>query len=353
MEWDKDPRKTLRASEVFDLAAFDTGSTPGFSGDKAGGQELMAERGKLLAELQERLYAQGRMDKPVSLLIVLQGIDTAGKGGIARHVMGMVDPQGVEITGFGVPTPEEAAEHFLWRIRKALPKPGRIGIFDRSHYEDVLVQRVEHIVEEPVWRKRYDVINEFEKELVDSGTTVLKFAHMISHDEQGARLMSRLDRPDKRWKYATSDLKTRAKWDEYQEAYADVFRYTSTDIAPWYVIPSDRKWFSRLAVTEIVTRTMVDMRLKWPKATFDVEEQRRLLAETMTLQGLESSLARTREEVQEAIDDSCDVRQDVMELRGGGERGAERARRQRRKWEAELEDTIAQKEAIIEQRRNG
>src|SRR5690606_38912876 len=144
--------------------------------------------------------------------VVVQGLDTAGKGGIARHVMGYVDPQGVQLRAFGAPTKEELSHHYLWRIRQALPDPGRIGVFDRSHYEDVLVARVDELVERSVWEGRYDEINQFEQEIVDSGTVVLKFALMVSHEVQGLRLMERIDRPDKRWKYAQSDLHTRSQW---------------------------------------------------------------------------------------------------------------------------------------------
>lgn len=348
--WSTDPRVALRAGTDFDLSNFDRSSTPGFDGKKADGKALMKERGELLAELQERLFAEGRAGRDRALLCVVQGLDTAGKGGIARHVMGMVDPQGVHLRSFGVPTKEEASHHFLWRIRRALPSPGRIGVFDRSHYEDVLVQRVENIVPEEVWRGRYDEINAFEEELEEQGITVLKFALMVSYDEQAERLMERLDRPDKRWKYSPGDLDTRAKWDEYQEAYADVFRLTDTDTAPWYVVPANRKWYSRAAVTEIITRTLVDMAPQWPAADFDVEEQRELLAATMSTKALEDSLDDTADVVQEAIDSSSEIRAEAIELRGGDERSAEEAKQRRRGWEADLARTIEHKQALFEAR---
>lgn len=279
--WTVDPREALRAGEEFDLDSLDRASTPGFTGDKAAAETLTAERGKLLSELQERLFANGRAGGKRNVLVIIQGLDTAGKGGIVRHVMGMVDPQGVALRSFGVPTEEERAHHYLWRIERALPPPGKIGLFDRSHYEDVLVVRVDNLVEPDVWGARYEEINAWERALVDDGVRILKFALMVSYEEQGARLMERLDRPNKHWKYSPGDLKTRAKWDAYQEAYADVFRLTSTEYAPWYVLPADRKWYPRLAVTEILTRTLEEMNLDWPKATFDVEEQRAALAATM------------------------------------------------------------------------
>ncbi|AQP45596.1 hypothetical protein RPIT_12910 [Tessaracoccus flavus] len=313
--WTQDPRDALRVGPDFDLASFDRRGTPGWSGDKAAAKEAMAGRADLLNELQERLYAHGRAGGDKRILIVVQGLDTAGKGGIARHVMGLVDPQGVEMHSFGVPTEEEREHHYLWRIEKALPSVGKIGLFDRSHYEDVLVVRVDELVERDVWEKRYDEINEWEKNLVDEGYTILKFAMMVSKDEQSLRLMERIDRPDKRWKYSTGDLDTRSKWDAFQAAYADVFRLTSTDHAPWYVLPSDRKWYSRLAVTEILTRTLVDFDLHWPKPRWQPETQRRRLARAMSPEALAESLADTEAIVTEANDTSLAVRRAAALLR--------------------------------------
>lgn len=279
--WKTDPREALKAGPDFDLAAFDRDSQPGFSGDKEQGEEHMAARGEDMSELQERLFAEGRSGGQRSVLLVLQGLDTAGKGGIVRHVMGMVDPQGVKLASFGVPTPEEREHHYLWRIEKQLPPPGRIGVFDRSHYEDVLVVRVDKLVPAEEWEKRYDEINEWEAKVIESGTTIVKVALMVSYDEQGARLMERLDRPDKYWKFSPGDITTRSKWPDYQAAYADVFARTSTEQAPWYVVPADKKWYARLAVTEILTRTLEDLDPSWPPATFDVEEMRAKLQETI------------------------------------------------------------------------
>ncbi len=350
MTWTEDPRRVLTAGADFDLRTFDPGATPAFDGKKRDGEQLTAERGELLAELQERLFAEGRAGGNRSVLCVVQGIDTAGKGGVARHVMGMVDPQGVQLRSFGVPTEEERNHHYLWRIRKALPTPGHIGVFDRSHYEDVLVVRVDQLVEESVWRPRYDEINAFERELVDQGTTVLKFALMVDRDEQGIRLMERLDRPDKRWKFSPGDLHTRSQWDDYQEAYADVFRYTSTAYAPWYVIPANHKWYSRLAITEILTRTLVDLRPNWPEADFDVAAMREQLAQSMSDDALRESAEETKDAVRGAIDSSFDVREEAIELRGGGERREREAEQQRDAWEAELEMTVEQKRGLLRAR---
>ena len=284
--WSDDPRALLRVRPGFDLSTFDRAGTPGWTGDKDEAEDTMAERGELMSELQERLFAHGRSGGNRRILVIVQGLDTAGKGGITRHVMGMVDPQGVALRSFGVPTEEERSHHYLWRIERGLPKPGLIGVFDRSHYEDVLVVRVEELVEEDVWRARYDEINAWEKALADDDTVILKFALMVSRDEQGKRLMERIDRPDKHWKYNPGDVDTRLKWDAFQEAYADVFRLTSTEHAPWYVLPADKKWYSRLAATEILTRTLVDMDLKWPAADWDPEVERRRLAATMSPEAL-------------------------------------------------------------------
>lgn len=314
-EWKDDPRDLLRAGADFDLGGMDRGATPGWRGGKRGAGGFCDERGDLLSELQERLYAEGRAGGTRSLLVVVQGLDTAGKGGVARHVMSKVDPQGVALRAFGPPTQEERKHHFLWRIKRALPKPGLIGVFDRSHYEDVLVARVDELIAPSVWEKRYDEINDFEAELTRSGTTVLKFGLMVSHDEQGLRLMKRLDRPDKHWKYSTNDLVTRRKWDDYQDAYADVFRRTSTDVAPWYVIPADHKWYARLAITEILTQTLIEMDPAWPSVQWDPEVQRRELAELMSTSALRTSLRETERQVKKAVKDDRRVREEAAQAR--------------------------------------
>lgn len=353
--WTQDPVDALRVDAQFDLDTFDRASTPGFSGGKADAVRLMQQRGELLSELQERLFAQGRAGGKRNILVVVQGLDTAGKGGIARHVMGMVDPQGVAMRSFGVPTPEELRHHYLWRIKRALPKPGLIGLFDRSHYEDVLVARVNELVPQEVWEPRFAEINRWEKSLAEAGTVVLKFALMVSHDEQAKRLMERIDRPDKRWKYSMSDIETRLKWDDYQEAYADVFSRTSTEHAPWHVLPADRKWYPRLAVTELVTRALIDMDLRWPRPRWRPEVQRRRLAATMTIEALASSVAETEAVVQSAIDASIDVKIEATQLaaRESGEevRAATLTviKDRRAELEADLARTLEQKRELLEQ----
>ncbi|MCF8588575.1 polyphosphate kinase 2 family protein [Gordonia liuliyuniae] len=268
----------LRARSVGGFAQVDPASTPGYDGDKKTGAAELAAVGEKLSTLQEMLFAEARSGGDRSVLLVLQGMDTAGKGGIVRHVGGLVDPQGLAVTGFGRPTRTEAAHDFLWRIRKALPAPGHIGVFDRSHYEDVLPVRVHSLVPESVWRPRFDDINAFEAELAASGTSIIKCALVVSKDEQKARLAERLKRPDKFWKYDPSDLTERAYWDEYLQAYQEIFDRTDTDAAPWHVIPADRKWFSRLAVAQILLETLESLDLSWPPANFDVDAEKARLA---------------------------------------------------------------------------
>lgn len=277
--WTHDPRKALVFRAGDKVADINTNGTPGFTGDRQGSVSLQAERNDRYAELQEMLYANSREGDIRSVLLVLQGMDTAGKGGIVKHVVGAANPQGVRYTGFGVPTPEERAHHFLWRIHKALPPAGHIGVFDRSHYEDVLIVRVHNLVPPDVWGGRYDEINAFERELVNEGTTLVKVVMFVSLDEQKKRLAARLERPDKYWKYNPSDIDERVLWPKYQEAYQVLLDRTSTDYAPWYVLPSDRKWYSRLAVTELLIKALEDLNLTWPPADFDVEAEKRRLAE--------------------------------------------------------------------------
>ncbi|MEU1428956.1 polyphosphate kinase 2 family protein [Nocardia sp. NPDC005746] len=275
--WSKPVTKALRADGI-SVADLNPSATPGFKGDKRAGEALLEERRAVLSDLQEKLYANGRSGDTRSVLLVLQGMDTAGKGGIVRHVIGSVDPQGVDHAAFGVPTAEERKHHYLWRIRKQLPRGGQLGVFDRSHYEDVLVVRVHELVPPEVWGKRYDEINKFERKLVDDGTTVVKVAMFISLDEQKKRLMQRLDRPDKYWKFNPADIDERGYWPQYQEAYQAVLDRTNTDYAPWYVLPCDSKWYARLAVTELLIDALQGLKLDWPPAGFDIEEQKKRLA---------------------------------------------------------------------------
>jgi PPK2 family polyphosphate:nucleotide phosphotransferase len=278
LDWRGEPSQTLRVNAGFSIAGFDCASTPGFTGDEYHAARLMETRGKELSNLQERLFAEGRSEGTRSVLLVIQGMDTAGKGGIVRHVIGLVDPQGVQHHSFGVPTEEEKAHDYMWRIDNALPTPGYIGVFDRSHYEDVLVVRVHNYVEPAVWGKRYDEINAWEAKVVASGTRIVKCALMVSKEAQLNRLEERLDRSDKYWKYNPHDLDERGYWDAYMDAYQAAFDRCSTDVAPWYAIPADRKWFARLAVTELLTQALEDMNVDWPAARFDVEAEKARIA---------------------------------------------------------------------------
>jgi len=277
--WDHNPGSALKFRAGGKVADIDTDGTPGFTGDKDGSVSLQEERNKRYAELQEMLYANSKEGDHRSVLLVLQGMDTAGKGGIVKHVVGQANPQGIRYTSFGVPTEEERAHHYLWRIRAALPPAGHIGVFDRSHYEDVLIVRVHNLVPPEVWGARYDEINAFEHELVDNGTTLVKVAMFVSLEEQKKRLAERLSRPDKYWKYNPGDIDERKLWPSYQEAYQAVLDRTSTNYAPWYVVPCDRKWYCRLAVTELLIEALKDLNLSWPPPDFDVEAEKLRVAQ--------------------------------------------------------------------------
>lgn len=277
--WKKEASGILRVGEGFSLADVDPDSTPGFTGSKEHGQKLLAEGLADLGEYQERLYAASRSGTTRdSVLLVLQAMDTAGKGGIVRHVVGAVDPQGVSIAAFKRPTPEELAHDFLWRIEKRIPEPGFIGVFDRSHYESVLICKVREIDPPEEIERRYGAINDFEKRLVDGGTRIVKVMLHISADEQKARLAERLERPDKYWKYNPGDVDERMLWADYMAAYQTVFERNSTDDAPWHVIPANAKWYARLAVQELLLAAMEDIDPQWPPADFDVEAEKVRLA---------------------------------------------------------------------------
>ena len=275
--WSHEPHAHLMFRPGDRVADIDPDATPGFRGDKSDAPTLQEERNVRFAELQEMLYANSRAGDHRSVLLVLQGMDTAGKGGIVKHVVGGANPQGIDYKSFGKPTPEELSHHYLWRIRKALPAAGHIGVFDRSHYEDVLIVRVHNLVPRDVWEPRYDEINAFERELVDGGTAIVKVAMFVSLDEQKRRLASRLERPDKYWKYNPGDIDERQKWPLYQQAYQAMLDRTSTDYAPWHIIPCDKKWYSRLAVTELLIETLKRLNMSWPPPDFDVEAEKKRL----------------------------------------------------------------------------
>jgi PPK2 family polyphosphate:nucleotide phosphotransferase len=267
-------REALRYDPGTGLAAVDPRHRPLGPKDRGAAGVELAELGERLADRQDALYAEAAGGGTRAVLLVLQGMDTSGKGGVIKHVLGAVNPAGVHIASFKKPTPDELAHDFLWRIRNQVPAPGRIGVFDRSHYEDVLVVRVESLVPEDVWRPRYAAIADFEAELGRTGVTVVKCMLHISPQVQQERLLARLDDSTKRWKYNPADLDARAKWPAYQQAYDDALRATDTDGAPWYVVPSDRKWYRNWAIAAILAETLDDVDPKYPPATVDVESER-------------------------------------------------------------------------------
>ncbi len=266
-----------------ELGSLDPRGTPGFPGkDKADAPAARLALEPELDELQERLYAAGRAGEAAarSVLVVLQGMDTSGKGGVIRHAMGMVDPQGVRIKAFKQPTAEERAHPFLWRVTRELPPPGTIGIFDRSHYEDVLVVRVNELVARSVWSARYRAINSWEAKLAARGTVIIKCFLHVSAEEQKARLLARLDDPTKYWKYNPGDVDERAKWPAYAEAYEAALERCNTEVAPWYVVPADRKWYRNWAVAQLLLEHLRALDLTWPPPGFDVAREKSRLTES-------------------------------------------------------------------------
>jgi len=246
------------------LSSIDPAATHGIT--KKAADARLAKNLERLSVLQYLLYAEANR----SLLVVLQGIDAGGKDGTIRHVMSGLNPQGVEVTSFTVPEGEETRHDYLWRIHKAVPERGKIGIFNRSHYEDVLVARVHNLVPKPQWSRRYGQINEFERMLSENKVRILKFLLYISKDEQAKRFRERIDDKEKNWKFSPADIKEREYWDQYITAYQDMLHKCSTEDAPWYVIPANHKWFRNLAVSEIVRETLEAMDLKYPKPVADL-----------------------------------------------------------------------------------
>jgi PPK2 family polyphosphate:nucleotide phosphotransferase len=264
----------LRATSTLALASVDTASTPGFKGNKADSLKVLAKGVAEIGDHQERLYAESLNGGTRSVLLVLQGMDTSGKGGTVAHVLEGVDPHGLKIHAFKAPTAEEKAHDFLWRVRPQLPPPGFLGVFDRSHYEDVLIEKVHAMSPADDIEKRYGAIIQFEADLAASETTVIKVMLHISAEEQRARLLARLDDPTKQWKFNPDDVDERAYWSQYQDAYQIAIRRTTTDAAPWYVVPADHKWYSRLAVQDILLTHLRSLHAQWPEPTYTVAEQR-------------------------------------------------------------------------------
>ena len=267
-----------------DLNALDSRRTPGFETPdgktlgKQAGQQFLADHTERLSELQTKLFANAQAaDLRRSVLLVIQGMDTSGKGSITKHVVGSMNPQGIHQVGFTKPTPEELQHDFLWRIRHHTPRHGDIAVFDRSHYEDVLVHRVEELTPPARLQRRYGAIRQFEDELRQNGTVILKVMLHISRQEQYQRLSDRLDDPTKHWKFTPADIDAREKWDAYMEAHRIAIEVTDKEHAPWFVIPADRKWYAKLAVQQLLIEALESLDLSWPPGNFDLAEQSRRL----------------------------------------------------------------------------
>jgi PPK2 family polyphosphate:nucleotide phosphotransferase len=257
----------VRPGDTVRLARQDHRAT--FGWEKVTAEPESARQLERLTTLQDRFWAEAKR----SVLVVLQGIDAAGKDGTIRKVMTAFNPQGCPVTSFKVPSSEELAHDYLWRVHRAVPRKGEIGIFNRSHYEDVLVVRVHDLVPKAVWSRRYDEINAFEQHLTDNGTTIVKFFLSIDRDEQRQRFQERFDDPTKRWKFSMGDLEERALWDDYEAAFDEALSKTSTRAAPWYVIPANRNWFRNLAVATILADTIAGLKPAYPPVADDVPER--------------------------------------------------------------------------------
>jgi PPK2 family polyphosphate:nucleotide phosphotransferase len=260
------PRYRFEPGSKASLSDVDPDETDHYRKKKDVAKELEKQR-RRIQDLQQRLYAENEQ----GLLIVLQAMDTGGKDGTIKHVFGGINPQGCRVSSFKAPSAEEANHDFLWRYHKSTPAKGRIGIFNRSHYEDVLIARVKTLVPEEIWRPRYEIINDFERSLTLGSITVLKFFLHISKDEQKRRLQRRLDNPDKRWKFDQSDIRERLLWDEYHEAYQDMINACSTEHAPWYVVPANKKWYRNLVVARTIADVLEAMDPRYPAAEEDLE----------------------------------------------------------------------------------
>ncbi len=273
-------RYRVKPGQKIRLSDFDPAETAEFKDGKQAGLAAVTELTGELGRLQELLYA----GKEHKVLVVLQAMDTGGKDGTIARVFEGVNPQGVRVAGFGVPTRTELDHDYLWRVHQQVPVRGEMVIFNRSHYEDVLIVRVHELVPPATWKARYDQINAFERMLTEEGTTILKFFLHISRQEQGKRLAARLKDKTKQWKYNPADLKERELWDEYMQAYEDALNKTSTGEAPWYIVPADKKWYRDLVVASVLVNTLQDLDMKYPEPAFDVE------TELQTIQASEKAI---------------------------------------------------------------
>ena len=279
--WQDHPADALRVRPGFRLADIDPASRPGTTAAKLEGQAELAASAQELRELQEKLFAQSREGAPECLLVVLQAMDAAGKGGMVNHVFGQLEPYGLQLTAFKAPTEEERAHDFLWRVEPQVPAPGVIGLFDRSHYEDVLIQRVRGFAPPEEIERRYGAIVDFERRITNQGVRVVKIMLHISPEEQASRLLDRLDDPEKHWKYNPGDVDERVYWASYMEAFQVAIERTNTEHAPWFVVPSNSKWYSRAAVQRIVISELQRLSPEWPAVKFDVVAERERVQQTL------------------------------------------------------------------------
>lgn len=270
--WSLPPAQLLRFHSHTHLVDIDAGSKPGFDGDQEAGERFIVDSSSEIANYQRLMYANGIHGDTHRVLIVLQGMDASGKGGIVRHVFSQVDPMGIHYHGFGKPSEEDLAHDYLWRIRRELPSNGWISIFDRSQYEDIVMPRITGSLPEETWRARYGQINDFEAELAGSGCAIIKIFLVSSRQAQRQHFLRRLDDPTRYWKFDPSDLEARDRWDDYMAAWQEVFERTSTSIAPWYLIPADKRWYSRMVVSELLRTTMKNFNQTWPPLDADRDE---------------------------------------------------------------------------------
>lgn len=267
-------RYIIKSDQSISLSDWDPSATPAWKFDKDAALQRIQQLNAEFESLQELLFAEGKH----KLLIVLQGMDTSGKDGVIRRVFEGVNPQGVRVAAFKVPTAPELARDYLWRVHQQVPARGEIVIFNRSHYEDVLVVRVHELVPEEQWRRRYEQINDFERLLAEEGTTILKFFLHIDAEEQRERLLARLDEPAKNWKFNPGDLKERQLWGKYQQAYEDVLSKTSQDCAPWIIVPANRKWYRDLVISAALVDTLKDLKMEYPTPAENLDTYRTQLA---------------------------------------------------------------------------
>ena len=281
--WGERPDESLRVGPGFRLEDVDPDSKPGTNANKAEGLAELASSAQELRELQEKLFAQSREGAPQRLLVVLQAMDAAGKGGVVNHVFGQLEPYGLELTAFKAPSEEERAHDFLWRIEPRVPGPGVIGLFDRSHYEDVLIQRVRGFAPPEEIERRYGAIAEFEKRIADEGVHIIKIMLHVSPEEQASRLLGRLDTPEKHWKYNPGDVDERLHWKSYMEAFQIAIERTNAEHAPWFVVPANAKWYARAAVQRIVISELQRVAPAWPAVKFDVAAERERVQQSLGL----------------------------------------------------------------------